>query len=261
MIRTCDNGHPPARVLSGTPCAACERRRPSRQARGYDAAHGRARATLAALLPAPCFYCRAVIEAGERFVAAHVVDGDPAAGWAAAHAACNERAKVRRGWGRTGEGDEPAGTRARLLAVRPGFFRFSGRGNQVGPFAECEPRAILEQAGGPSRTAQRRLIQTMKASSCDENASHSRAFDAARARRVLVRLFNASVKSGTVTPGMTWSPTCPLMTAPQEEHAAASATSAEHHGQTVKSDIVRATVPGMKSDDKAAWGGKAWPGW
>jgi hypothetical protein len=51
LIRTCDNGHPPARVLSGTPCRECERRRPSRQARGYGAAHERARALLLALLP------------------------------------------------------------------------------------------------------------------------------------------------------------------------------------------------------------------
>jgi hypothetical protein len=30
-----------------------------------------------------------------RWVAAHVVDGDPSAGWVAAHAVCNERAKGR----------------------------------------------------------------------------------------------------------------------------------------------------------------------
>lgn len=112
MIRTCDNGHPSARVQPGTRCAACDRRRPSRQARGYDANHDRARASLAAMLPAACFYCRAVIGQCKPFVAAHVVDGDPSAGWAAAHAACNERAKVRGGWGGTSDADDPAGTRA-----------------------------------------------------------------------------------------------------------------------------------------------------
>ena len=124
MIRTCDNGHPPARVPSWSRCAACERRRPSRQARGYDAAHDRARAALAAMLPAPCFYCRTVIGQGAPFVAAHVVDGDPSAGWAAAHAACNERAKVRRGWGSTSDADDPGRTHARQSAVRPGFSCF-----------------------------------------------------------------------------------------------------------------------------------------
>ena len=134
MIRTCDNGHPPARVQSGTRCAACERRRPSRQARGYDAAHERARATLAAMLPAPCACgCGAVLDAGSDWVAAHLVDGDPSAGWAAMCRSGNERMK-RRGWGSTSEGVAPAGTRARLLAPRPGFSPFSG-GAHVRPWA------------------------------------------------------------------------------------------------------------------------------
>ena len=90
--------------------------------------HERARATLAAMLPAACFYCRAVIGAGEPFVAAHVVDGDPSAGWAAAHAACNERAKVPRGWGSTLDDEEPDGTRARQREVRPGFRPFFSEG-------------------------------------------------------------------------------------------------------------------------------------
>jgi hypothetical protein len=131
VIRTCDNGHPPARVASGTRCAACERRRPSRQARGYDASHDRARATLRALLPAPCFYCRTVIGQGEAFVAAHVIDGDPSAGWAAAHAACNERAKVRGGWGSTPDAGDPASTRARQSEARPGFSPFSEHASHV----------------------------------------------------------------------------------------------------------------------------------
>ena len=116
MIRTCDNGHAPARVRSGTPCRECERRRPSRQARGYDAAHQRARALLLTLLPTPCAYgCGAVIVAASDLVAAHVVDGDPSAGWQASCRSCNERAK---GWGRP-SGEAVGGrTRARQSGVR-----------------------------------------------------------------------------------------------------------------------------------------------
>ena len=112
MIRTCDNGHPPARVLSGAPCRECERRRPSRQARGYDAAHQRARALLLTLLPVPCAYgCGAVIVAASDLVAAHVVDGDASAGWQASCRSCNERAK-RMGWG----GIEEVSAGARTVA-------------------------------------------------------------------------------------------------------------------------------------------------
>lgn len=124
-MRTCDNGHPPARVLSGTPCRECERRRPSRQVRGYGPAHDRARRALAATLPAACVYCGAIVGLGERWVAAHLVDGDPSAGWGVSHPACNERAK-RPGWGRTTADATPASTRASHLAVRPGFRGFSG---------------------------------------------------------------------------------------------------------------------------------------
>ena len=130
MIRTCDNGHPPARVLSGTPCRECERRRPSRQARGYGAAHQRARALLLTLLPTPCAYgCGAVIVSASDLVAAHVVDGDPSAGWQASCRSCNERAK-RRGGGRTSEGAAGGSTRARQSDVRPSptVFR-DGRGD------------------------------------------------------------------------------------------------------------------------------------
>ena len=99
MIRTCDNGHLPARVQSGTPCRECERRRPSSQARGYDTTHQRARAALLATLPTPCAYgCGIVLQSPADMVAAHVVDGDPSAGWVASCRSCNERAK-RRGWG------------------------------------------------------------------------------------------------------------------------------------------------------------------
>jgi hypothetical protein len=112
VIRTCDNGHPPARVPSGTRCSACERRRPSRQARGYDATHQRARAALARTLPAPCACgCGVVLDADSDWVAAHVRDGDPSAGWVAMCRSGNERMK-RRGWGSTSDAAAGASTRA-----------------------------------------------------------------------------------------------------------------------------------------------------
>lgn len=40
-------------------------------------------------------YCGNIIEPGQPFVAAHVVDGDPTSGWDVAHGLCNERAKDR----------------------------------------------------------------------------------------------------------------------------------------------------------------------
>jgi len=63
--------------------------------RGYGADHRAARARLATTLPDLCGYCEAMVYPS-RWVAAHVVDGDPSAGWMVAHPACNERAKVRR---------------------------------------------------------------------------------------------------------------------------------------------------------------------
>ena len=100
MMRTCDNRHPAVRVQSGRNCPACARRseigRPSRQARGYDAAHDRARAALLRSLPARCGYgCGTVIETPAQLVAAHVIDGDPSAGWMPSCALCNQRAVVR----------------------------------------------------------------------------------------------------------------------------------------------------------------------
>ena len=73
------------------PSPACS----SREARGYGQAHQAARALLAASLPAPCGYCELLIHPGERWVAAHVIDGKPEYGWKLAHPACNERAKTR----------------------------------------------------------------------------------------------------------------------------------------------------------------------
>jgi hypothetical protein len=124
VIRTCDNRHAPARVLSGTPCKACERRRPSRQARGYDAAHQHARALLLTTLPTTCGYgCGTVLRSHGEMVAAHVVDGRPEHGWMASCRSCNERAK-RRGWGSTSGGAGGGPTRARQSRLFPGFGAF-----------------------------------------------------------------------------------------------------------------------------------------
>jgi len=49
---------------------------------------------LGASLPAPCGYCHRIISPAERWVAAHVVDGQPEYGYVVAHPACNERAKA-----------------------------------------------------------------------------------------------------------------------------------------------------------------------
>jgi hypothetical protein len=46
------------------------------------------------MLPATCGYgCGTVIEPGDRWVAAHAVDGDPDAGYLISCPSCNERAK------------------------------------------------------------------------------------------------------------------------------------------------------------------------
>jgi hypothetical protein len=128
VIRTCDNGHPPAHVLSGAPCRACERRRPSRQARGYDALHQTARrALLQQVVEAggslSCGYGCGTRVTTDTMVAAHVQDGAPDLGWIAACRSCNERAK-RRGWGGMPEGEAAALTRARQSDLRPGFRVF-----------------------------------------------------------------------------------------------------------------------------------------
>ena len=140
MIRACDHGHPPTRVASGSRCAACERRRPSPNARGYDALHQRARAVLLQQVvdaggSLPCGYGCGTRVTITTVVAAHVVDDDPSAGWIAACRSCNERAK-RRGWGGIEEGGEAANTRARQSEVRPGFSLFSG-GRPRTPIAVC----------------------------------------------------------------------------------------------------------------------------
>jgi hypothetical protein len=87
------------RLVNGrSRCAGCARtldqRRGSKQERGYDAAHIRARASLATLLPADCAYgCGKLLVVGDAWVAAHVVDGDASAGWVVSCYSCNEKAK------------------------------------------------------------------------------------------------------------------------------------------------------------------------
>lgn len=95
-----------ALVKGASRCHACtrgvDRARGTREQRGYGMAHRRARAALATTLPAPCGYCGRTLTPGMAWVAAHVVDGDPSAGWVVACPACNERAKggagLRRGF-------------------------------------------------------------------------------------------------------------------------------------------------------------------
>lgn len=61
--------------------------------RGYGTEHQRAREQLAATLPRPCGYCGVTIHPGERWDAAHVVDGHPEYGLMVAHPVCNQRAR------------------------------------------------------------------------------------------------------------------------------------------------------------------------
>jgi hypothetical protein len=99
VIRTRDYDHPPVPLESGTPCRSCQRRRDaargSRSERGYGADHRRARRALAAALPQPCAYCHVEITSGERWVAAHVRDGDPTSPRMVAHPSCNARHRGR----------------------------------------------------------------------------------------------------------------------------------------------------------------------
>lgn len=80
--------------------------------RGYGSMHQAARAGLGSTLPNPCGYCGVTVQAGERWDAAHVVDGDPSAGYVVAHPRCNQRAKAPRGV-------EGGGVAARTEGGRP----------------------------------------------------------------------------------------------------------------------------------------------
>lgn len=69
-------------------CSTCET---SREGYGYQ--HQQARATLRALLPAPCGYCQRILTHTDDWVAAHKVDGHAEYGYLIACRLCNERAK------------------------------------------------------------------------------------------------------------------------------------------------------------------------
>jgi len=74
----------------------CQRHRRTTTQRGYGVPHQQARQGLATLLPCWCAYgCGTWLTSSSRWVAAHVIDGDPAAGYVVACSACNERAKRR----------------------------------------------------------------------------------------------------------------------------------------------------------------------
>lgn len=96
MLRPCPYGHPPYRGR----CPPCEkardRRRGTATQRGYDAEHRVARNDLRQYLPALCGYgCGTLLYPDGEWVAAHVIDGNPNAGWLASCRRCNERAKLR----------------------------------------------------------------------------------------------------------------------------------------------------------------------
>jgi hypothetical protein len=96
VLRPClgvepDGGRCPGLVRSGS---RCPRHRATTSERGYGSPHQAVRSRLAATLPAPCGYCGTVIQPGERWDAAHVVDGRPEFGYVPAHPRCNQRAKA-----------------------------------------------------------------------------------------------------------------------------------------------------------------------
>jgi hypothetical protein len=76
----------------------CARDRQTTSQRGYGRDHQAFRAELARTLPAPCAYgCGRTLTASDRWVAAHVVDGDPRSRRVVSCVPCNERAKIRPG--------------------------------------------------------------------------------------------------------------------------------------------------------------------
>jgi len=89
----CHRGYRPYRGSRGR-CRAC--RQTNTQA-GWGWQHQQARASLALSLPAWCGYgCGTWLTSASPWVAAHVIDGDPTAGYVVACRSCNERAKTRR---------------------------------------------------------------------------------------------------------------------------------------------------------------------
>lgn len=86
------------RPTTGTRCPTCGTspgRNPARRNANYGHRHRTERARIAATLPAPCWYCEALVHPDQPWVAAHVVDGEPDSPRVPAHPACNERAKPR----------------------------------------------------------------------------------------------------------------------------------------------------------------------
>jgi hypothetical protein len=77
----------------------CPAHRQTTVERGYGKEHLGARHVLAGTLPRFCAYgCGTWLSAADPWVAAHVEDGDPTAGWVVGCVPCNQRAK------RTGSG-------------------------------------------------------------------------------------------------------------------------------------------------------------
>ena len=104
----------------------CEAHRRSTTQRGYGAQHQAARERLAGTLPRYCGYgCGRWLTRTSSWVAAHVRDGDPAAGYLVSCASCNERAKgggmpYPGGEGRTGDLTTLPDDPRTFLAVRTG---------------------------------------------------------------------------------------------------------------------------------------------
>ena len=74
----------------------CALHRQTQTQRGYGGAHQRERRALSDSLPTYCAYgCGTWLTSDSAWVAAHVIDGVPSAGYAIACQTCNARAKVR----------------------------------------------------------------------------------------------------------------------------------------------------------------------
>lgn len=94
MIRLCPKGH---RVATRR-CPQCERERSRRRApitkALYGTDHRRARRALMDQLPGYCGYgCGTWLTPDGKWNAAHVVDGDPSAGYIASCIPCNQKAR------------------------------------------------------------------------------------------------------------------------------------------------------------------------
>jgi hypothetical protein len=119
----------------------CSRHVQSQTQRGYGVPHQRARDALRATLPALCGYgCGRLLLPSGDWVAAHVVDGNPAAGYLASCRTCNERAKGSAGNGpsQLAQGATPNDPRA-LSWPRPGIAYPVGRPGQRAPSTTPPP--------------------------------------------------------------------------------------------------------------------------